>query len=416
MTGDFRNMLYLFGCGALGKEADKETCVNLKRIRELAISQNIWPVVYSAVRPLIEKGEVLLPPDVYSALEKTNFSNIAINIQKTEYTKEILKKLSESGIELCVLKGTTLSRLYAQPETRISSDTDILIKREDEARTSEFLKNNGYDVEEREAHEHHFCAKHKIGGVLEVHVDLIQRSVSDMAFYNKVEYNEPYITVENNIKELGINDGLTYNAAHFIKHFVKKGAGVRHIMDLLLYMKQHEKDADMESFSMLMKELRYHRLIDVAKSVGAIYWGIDFEGFTPLEKSVVDEFLTDVEDGGVFGYDNSNRGYAYRIFSERRTSLSQKEFKKYSVNHFNKSVFRKIFPEAAYMVKIYPEIKQSKIKLFFFHFKRWYKLIKNLLSGKRNMQQYIYSKDENEKSVEAKQRIKLMEELDIIDR
>lgn len=414
MTQEFLNMLCLFGCGALGKEADKRYCENIKKIRDLAISQNAWPIVYSAIRPLIEKGEVLIPPEVYSALEKANFSNIALSIQKTEFTKGILKKLGESGVELCIVKGTTLSRLYHSPETRISSDTDVLIKTEDEKRVSEFLKHSGYEVEEREESDHHFCARHNVGGLLEVHVALIQKNDSDLAFYNKIEYNEPYITADGNIKELGINDGLKYTAVHFIKHFVKKGAGIRHIMDLLLYLKKYEDSVDAEGFYSLMKLLRYDKLIDAAKSVGVIYWGMEFKDFTPMEKSVVDEFLSDIENGGIFGYDNENRRYAYRVFSQRRAGLSDEEFKRHSVNNYGKSFARKLFPEPAYMKKIYPDAKG--LKLFIAYFKRWYKLIKNLVSGKKKMEQYIYSVNENETSEEATNRIKLMEKLDIIDR
>jgi hypothetical protein len=143
-----------------------------------------------------------------------------------------------------LLKGTTLAALYAEPEARISGDTDVLINSDKEDKASEVLKTLGYEVSKREEHEHHFEAKHPIGGLMEVHVELIQKSVSDMAFYNKVEYNEEFRIHQNGVKTFGFNDGLVYNAVHFIKHFVKSGAGVRHIMDMLLYMKKYEEEID----------------------------------------------------------------------------------------------------------------------------------------------------------------------------
>jgi len=132
MTQEFENMLYLFGCGALGRKVDASRCVDIRKIRNLAIAQNIWPIVYGAIRPLIISGEVKIPPEIISMLENANISNVAINIQKVEFTQEILKKLSAAGFEICLLKGTTLARHYYQPQERISGDTDILISPEDE--------------------------------------------------------------------------------------------------------------------------------------------------------------------------------------------------------------------------------------------------------------------------------------------
>ena len=64
MTREFESMLHLFGCGALGKEVNNEYCINLSKIRELSLAQEVWDVVYAGVREKIIAEEVKIPPDL----------------------------------------------------------------------------------------------------------------------------------------------------------------------------------------------------------------------------------------------------------------------------------------------------------------------------------------------------------------
>ena len=82
MTTEFENMLYLFGCGALGKEADVKNCTEIKKIKDIAVKQNSWAIVYSTLRKKLMDASVKIPPEIYAELEKAYFSGIALNIQK----------------------------------------------------------------------------------------------------------------------------------------------------------------------------------------------------------------------------------------------------------------------------------------------------------------------------------------------
>ena len=81
---DFLNMIYIFGCGALGKTPDINRCVNISKVRDWALKQECWDVVYCALRPLIESGEVKIPPEIAEQLEKIFTANVAKNIQKID--------------------------------------------------------------------------------------------------------------------------------------------------------------------------------------------------------------------------------------------------------------------------------------------------------------------------------------------
>ena len=414
MTRDFENMLYLFGCGALGKEPLAEHCVNIRRIREISIEQNVWPIVYSAIRKKLESGEVKIPPEIYNNLETSFEANIAKTLQKNEFNKRVIKTLGKRGVECCLFKGMALAQLYNIPETRVSGDADILIKPEDEVLTAKVLRELGYDVSERAAYDHHISAIHPVGGELEVHISVMRKNWDDIIFSDKISYKEEYIDFDEGIKTLGINDSLVNAATHFIKHFVRRGAGVRHIMDLLLYIKKYENQINTDRFSSLMEELRYKKLINTVKAVGVKYWGFSFDNLEETDNEVMEKLLTDIENGGTFGAKEYERAETYAQFTQRRKKMTKAEYKKYSLTKMDKTILQKILPDKEYMKKAYNVEKCYGIWLVIAHIKRWFSIIFDMLTGKKDYNVYMYGEGK-ETSVQAKERIELFEMLDIID-
>lgn len=414
MTQDFKNMLYLFGCGATRREPLTEHCKNIRRIRDISISQNVWPIVYSAVRKKLQSGEVQIPKEIYSQLELSFEANIGKTLQKNEFNKNTIRELEKNGIKCCLLKGMALANLYDIPQTRVSSDVDILISSEKEKEAEAVLEKLGYDIKKRLEHEHHSEAFHPIGGTIEVHISMMRKNWDDIIFSNKIAYSEDYISIENGVYTLGINDTLINTATHFIKHFVRSGAGVRHIMDMLLFMKKYESEIDWEKFDFLMKELQYDKLIDAAKSVGVKYWGFEFENFTCVDDDLIELFITDIEKGGVFGGNDGARSETYAQFTKKRKKMSAAEYKKYSISNMDKTLFRKIFPEREYMKKSYGMKKDNLFSLLAAHIRRIKSIVGSILSGKKELQQYMYGEGK-ETTQQVKERIRLFEKLNIIE-
>lgn len=413
MTRDFENMLYIYGSALKGEDADIKYCVNLSNIRRLALSQNIWQMVYGSIRKNIENGSVRIPDKIYASLETSFAANISQNIRNVEFSNNTVKELQNSGVECCLYKGYSIARLYPFPEMRISSDTDIFIGQEDEKKVALILKKMGYEVDARAEYNHHMTAKHPVGGILEAHISMMQQSWDDIIFYNKIKYAEEYIKMENGIKTFGINDGLISVATHFIKHFVRSGAGLRHLSDMLLYMKHFENEIDWECFNSLMSELKYDKLIEIVKAVGTKYWGMDFHNAVLIDESLVDLFLTDIENGGIFGASEEGRFSAYNIFAMKRKKMNEEEFKKFSIS-MEKTLLRRIFPEREYMKRTYPVGNNAVYMLPFSHLKRCFsiakKLIMKIIGAKR------YGQNTNDSNMSAKARIKLMQSLEIIEK
>ena len=61
MSTEFINMLHLFGAAATGKPIDIKYCENLSKIRDIALSQEVWDVVYAGIRTKLEDSSVAIP-------------------------------------------------------------------------------------------------------------------------------------------------------------------------------------------------------------------------------------------------------------------------------------------------------------------------------------------------------------------
>ncbi len=318
-TQSFENMLYLFGAHANCAEVKIDDRLDVEQIRKYSIEQGIWTMVYPELAKVCDAAKY----------QQEFFTIVSRGVIRKEFTLGIIQKLEESGIKCCLLKGATLSPLYADPECRISSDTDILIDENDEKKVTDLLLEYGYNVKERPANHHHMSAVHKVGGLLEVHVRLYNEMTKKIVFNNADIFNEPWNKVEIDGKSyhvLGNNDNLMYLTAHYIKHLINSGGGVRQMMDLLLFIEKNKDEIDLEKYEQTLKELKYDKLIDVVKSVGAKYFGFDYE---IKDEGLMRKVLTDTEIGGIFGHSTEDRKGFFGEYCKRRTTMSKTKSKLY---------------------------------------------------------------------------------------
>ena len=342
MTHDFENMLHLFGANATGNTVHIDEQLNIEQIRKYSLEQGIWPMVYPELAKLADVSKYQLEC----------FSMITKGIAQKEYTLGVIRKLEEEGIKCCLLKGATISHLYADPECRISGDTDILIDPKDEKHLVRLLKVMGYDVEPRGRTDHHLQAYHKRGGLLEAHVMLYSHPTTKILFNGLKMYNEPWTKLEIDgykYNVLGLNDGLMYLTAHYIKHLVNSGGGVRQMMDLLLYIEKYKDSLDLNAYDELLKNLKYDKLIDTVKTIGAKYFGFNYE---IKNEGLAERILTDTEMGGIFGFSTNTRKNFYANYCKKRASMSKCGFKLFMMSKDDRGLAGRVFPSKNILVNV----------------------------------------------------------------
>ena len=397
MTNHFKNMLYLFAASSRGIKAQIEGELNIEEIRRLAVEQGIWTLVYPELAKICDA----------SKYQMEFFSLVSKGIAKKEFTLGIIKKIEEAGIPCCLIKGATVAGLYHDPECRISGDTDILINPADEEKLIKVLIDLGYGVEERSENDHHLKAYHKNGGLLEAHIMLYSKVTAKIIFNDIKVYSEPWTKININGYDyniLGINDGLMHLTVHYISHLTNEGGGVRQMMDLLLYMEKYKDEIDFERYYGLMKELSYDKLLDVIKTIGAKYFGFDYEAMYEIE---ADRLLEDSEKGGIFGFSTDARRGFSKAYCERRSTLPRYQHKVYMSLNSEASIFDKFFPKEKVLVNIYG-IKYAKHKwllpVAWIH--RNCIIILRKITGKKTLQK--------QDTAEFKDRMQLMRDLNMI--
>ncbi len=350
MTSQFENVLYLFGRNANGADVEIKEEIDIEKIRKYSLEQGIWTMVYPELVKICDMSQY------YSEF----YSMILKGMVRKEFTLGIIEKLEAQGIKCCLLKGATLSSLYAEPECRISSDTDILIDEKDEKRASELLLEYGYSVNKRPLNHHHMSAVSDMGGVLELHVRLYSDVTKKILFDNAEIIRDEWSTIElggKTYRTLGVRDNLMYLTAHYIKHLINSGGGVRQMMDLLLFIKKNKDNIDFEEYEKTLKLLRYDKLIEVVKSIGGKYFGFDYE---VKNESLMNKLLADTEEGGIFGHSANNRSSFYDEYCKKRTMMSHTNSKLYMI--FKKEGGYDWFPSREKLIKNYG-YKYSKYKV-----------------------------------------------------
>ncbi|MDD3693268.1 MAG: nucleotidyltransferase family protein [Oscillospiraceae bacterium] len=393
MTDTFHDMLYLFACGATGKAPVLNRRVDIAQIKKLSMKQGIWPTVILALKAAKQCSFFNVSESEMNALNDEMIAAAAKNIQRLSISREVFSEFNKAGISYCLLKGESLAALYNEPSCRISGDTDILIPIEKETECVAIMEKLGYSVPEKSPTSHHICCHHPIGGLVELHLRLYDELFEDVWFNNKMFNQEPYrkINLDENIRVpvLGITDGYIFTALHFIKHFLSRGAGVRQMMDTLLYAINYKNEIDWNRVNQLMRYLKYDRFMDCVYQIGAEYCKLPVcvPDFQPVEDGLHLRVLEDMETGGVFGQSQKGReNFFYRYTQARFETFKKNEnYQKYMNDWKRQPLVKRLFPSRKAIFMKYPYVQKSVLLLPAAWVHRIIDLLIRVLTKKRKM-------------------------------
>ena len=180
--------------------------------------------------------------------------SIMISEQQQYEINRIVTEFEKENIEYMPLKGMVLRSIYPKPEMRTMGDADILIKLETYNRTSNIMKNLGFEFKNETDHE--FIWKNPFL-YLELH-----KSV--MTSYNKDFYKDfgtGWKIAQKNgdgVKyEMSPEDFYIYIFVHFTKHYRISGIGIKHLLDLWVISEAYPK-LNKEYISNELKKMHLH--------------------------------------------------------------------------------------------------------------------------------------------------------------
>ena len=311
MTEEFKTLLRIASAGARGCALEPNVIkdLNLEKALNLAQEHSVLELVLLALRKCRnEDSSAVLNREQLLSLRQA----ISVNAVKKQSILALISEMEASGIPVLLVKGYAVGEYYGYPESRVSTDTDLLIRPEDEQKACAFLVAKGFSVTQRWSHGHHATAHHEFYGFVEVHVRLYDELVEDIWFGKDMSsgfiQEEPLVVHGRDgvYHTLGITDHLLFLTLHMVKHFILSGISIRMILDIVLYISKNRENIDFDRFWSTMKELKYDQLIHCILWASVNYCGFEQESFPGLDVAFadspkVDQVLDDLESGGFLG-------------------------------------------------------------------------------------------------------------------
>lgn len=370
MTFEFEYLLHLLTCGAKGTTPKPpRQHVNYDCLIQLAQEQAVLPIVGAA---LGSARHTAFPIEKVQALAARTRSLALTNYVKKELILKLLNDFEEAGIQAVLLKGYTLADLYAEPNCRVSSDTDIYIDIKDEKRAYKLLREHGCKVNPRSSHNHHAVCEHPQMGSIELHV-LLYNDFFEFIWSGKIderqfvaEKYETCKTAEHSYLALGKTDNLIYLALHMVKHFIFDRTNLRQMMDFALYLQYYQTQIDINRFWETLESLKCRKLVNTILNVMVTYCDFCFdnlEGFMKAEADETSVLIADLEANGFIDRVDSKRRndackmYSRSIYLEKNSLFS---YRCYMLKRRAISYMDILFPPIKALTGQYPYIRKMK--------------------------------------------------------
>lgn len=336
----------------------------------------------------------------------------------------LVHEIENAGISVQMLKGYSVSRLYAYPESRESVDHDLLVDLDQEKRVYDFLSARGFSVKERRLTANEGVCQHKKYGVVEVHVSLYPEIVENawksfIDIETLVQEHPVRIdTIDGSFYTLGHTDQLLFLVLHMAKHFIESGLTIRMMIDIALHFSKHKTEINASRFWETISKMKCDTLVNCLLWVMVEYGGYstdDFPGMSKVKPEQIACILEDLKTGGYMGNKEITERYESGMEYHRQLLLKRKSpfrYVLYMLGWKLRSGANNMFPSYQRLIDKYPFV--SKLPLiapfvWFYHLACY--TFKKLWSGV--LQRDIRSKNSTVHEV-SKKRIDLFKKLEMI--
>ena len=346
-----------------GEKIDFEDLVYIYKMSEI---HHVVPMIYNAAYN--ENFFKECDANFQAMFKSSAFRYIFSQIQRTNHFLEVYKKLSEKNIKILVFKGIIFRNMYNNPDDRISSDEDILIKKEDYEKVKEFFLSEGFEFIDKGEECAYFSKS--TGLCIEVSTSLFSHESKAYGHLNKLFEDVFEKSIKINIDKIDIltlshEQHLIYIVFHNMKHFLTGGFGIRQVADFSKYIETYGEYINWEKFWSDLKDLNYDtfalNLIEISlKYLGfnndKITYPDNITRFDELKNSQKyyinsESLINDILDAGVFGASTMDRKHTALM------TLDAVEDKKKS------NRLKAVFPNVNYLKDNYTYLQKYPILL-----------------------------------------------------
>lgn len=230
----------------------------------IGLSHQIVSLLYYGIK----NSGIILPEEISGKFFRATVQMIVFSEnQKTEIDR-IFEGFERQGIDYMPLKGINLKDIYPNEYIRTMGDADIMIRNEQYTLIRSLMIQLGYTEIAESDHELVWDKK----GMLQV--ELHKRLIPS---YNKDYYTHfgdgwrmaKLFNVNSYMYKLSDEDQFVYLFTHFSKHYRDAGIGIKHVVDLWVYLRHYQNldfqyiEAELTKLQLLRFYKNVHRLIRV---------------------------------------------------------------------------------------------------------------------------------------------------------
>lgn len=392
------------------ESSDMDGFTDWKELFELASMHHVYPLIYEQV--CHEPQFLALAPETRAAARKKMLAGVTMQMKRTAAFLEVYETLLQGGVHPLVIKGLICRELYHKPDYRMSSDEDLLIRKEEFDACDRCLLAQGFERESLKEgdslpQEVSYWNK-KTSVYLEVHLELFVPKKDGKGRF--ADLNREFTAVFSHVKTQtvqGVNvltmDDTThfyYLFCHALKHFLHAGVGIRQLCDMLLMAQRYENSIDWKFLKARMERLEILQFFKSLMEIGKKYLGFCCKKMEEImgtvEKVECEELLADMLGGGIYGASS-----AARIHSANMTLAAAE----------NRSGFwASLFPEKDYMHHQYPFLDRHPRLLWAAYVQRIFIYQKKIRQARKRE-----SVEKTDSIRMGKRRIQMMKKYGIVD-
>ncbi len=237
------------------------------------ISEDEWPVFSRAALshnltnilfPVIHKTVQYKPDEIYSLWKSRLLQETLYRLNTVYKIDEIVQSFKENNLQLIIIKGPALARLYNPNQCRSMGDLDILVRSDETDRAKKLLESMGYSYQEDEDEGEHpvHWAYTRLGGLyVELHRTLLNPMFlgkrSTQRWMKSIWDNSRISNYEGiEFRALSAEDELINQILHLATHLVYGSAKIKNIYDIALLIKSNNSDLNWCYVNEILSELR----------------------------------------------------------------------------------------------------------------------------------------------------------------
>ena len=231
------DLIYLVSCAVNKQKPDLDKCgsMDMEAVSDLANHHMVSAAAAYALKSVMP----------LTTLWVTAYGNAARNqILFNAARDDVIRALDENGIWYLPLKGILLKNEYPNSAMREMSDNDILCDGEKMEQVRSVMISLGYKNTEFGKDNHDVYKKKQLS--FEMHRELFNRFLFPDLHEKYKDIKSKLIKDENNGfgYHMSDEDLYVYLVCHLYKHYIKAGTGLRSLLDIYVFNKNHGGSLD----------------------------------------------------------------------------------------------------------------------------------------------------------------------------